>query len=267
MKNLFFKRMTAFILAVITLMSVSVVSFSAETQKSEEKCKYNLFFNTAGSAGASKESVLVQLIGSKGVSEWCCAGYVGMKGESSTTCKYTGIWCEDVGDVTGIGLKMKGSDDMYVNYVEIAYDHANKRFYGGRWVDSEGITLYQSSEVFRIEVRTADCKNAGTDQDVLLTLYDHYGKKLASENLSDIYFNFNAFEQGDSMDFYIYQPCNSICALPVMEFELEDDFRYMIASGWKIDSVYIERVSGVGTGISREFKCDHWMKAGEKYSL
>lgn len=267
MKNIILKRITAFILAVITLMSVSVISFSAQAQESEEKCKYNLFFNTAGSAGASEDRVLVQLIGSKGVSEWCDAGYAGMKGARSTTCKCTAIWCEDVGDVTGIGLKMDGSDDMYVNYVEIAYDHANKRFHGGRWVNTKGITLYQNAEVFRIEIKTADCKNAGTDQDVILNLYDDYGKKLASENLSDIYFDFDAFKRGDVMDFYIYQSGYSTCAVPLVEFELENDLRYMIASGWKIESVSVERVSGVGTGMGRVFRCDHWMKAGDKYTL
>lgn len=267
MKNTTVKKIIALIMVFVTLGTLSVVSFSAETlDENENTCVYHLFFNTAGSQGISNDRVSVKLYGTNGEGEWVDAGYVGSKAVFSTGCKCTSIECKDVGDVLSISVRVEGSDDMYLNYVEIAYDHANKRFHAGRWVDSTGITLRQTDTVYRIDIHTADCRNAGTDEDVFVTLYDRYGKKLASENLSAIHFEFNAFERNDTMDFYIYAPCG-MSPLPVVELSLDDNFLYAIGSGWKIDTVFVECVSGVASGYNREIKYDHWMEMGDTYSI
>lgn len=267
MKNHITKRIIALILALVTLGSLSAVSFSADNlEENTETSVYHLFFNTAGSAGISRDRVSVKLFGDKGESEWTDVGYVGGKGMLSTTCKYSGIECKNVGDVDTIKVRVEGSDEMYLNYMEIAYDHGNKRFHAGRWVDNEGITLRQTDTVYRMEIHTDACKNAGTDQDVFVTLYDRYGKQLASENLSDIHFKSNAFEQNDTMDFYLYAPCGK-SPLPVVELRLDNAWTYAIASGWKIDTVFVECVSGVASGISREIEYNHWMEMGDTYSI
>ena len=273
MKNKTLKRIIALILALVTLGTVSAVSYSADyldeyyaELEKQPTTEYRLWINTAGRYGASTCTISVQLTGDKGTTDWINIGKVGNTfTQDPNLMIYTMFEAKNVGRVSEINLKVNGSDDWYVNQIQINYNGIEQHFYGGRWVrEGNIVTLKESDNVYRIELQTSSSKNSGTDQDVTVTLKSKDGKTTVSQNLTKIHPANNAFERGDCVEFYVYLDADE---LGEVEIRLGDSWLYMAAASWKLEKITIEQMNTGGEGVYYEDTRNEWIKMGSGFSV
>lgn len=149
----------------------------------------------------------------------------------------------DMGEPKKVNIKNIGANGCYPNYISITRNKTKKTttFYGGRWVDNAiPVTLATNDNVYKIDIKTADLKNAGTDSNVYFSLIDKDGNQSDKVNASSIHPKANAFERGDSASFYVHVS-PYFGELDKVKFELGI---WSAASTWKLESFTVTKVSG-----------------------
>ena len=268
MKNKAVKRIVALILALVTLGSISMVSYSAgcmdEYYAEQEKLptkEYRLRVNTAGKNGSSICVIKAQLVGDKGTTDWIEIGKVGnVRSQDPKLMIFVMFETKNVGRVEAINLDVIGSDDWYVNFIQLNYNGVEQYFYGGRWVRSgQPVTLKETDNVYKIKIDTSSSKKSGTDQTVYVTLTSKDKLVSTTQDLSTLHPEINAFEKGDSAEFYVYLPADH---LGVIDVTLDDSWAFMAAASWKVDTITIEQMSQYGEALCHEVVCDTWVDVG-----
>ena len=256
------KRILALVLALITALSaISVMSFSASAAAQEitYNCNFDLW-------GHSTQHVFVKINGTNGSTDWYNAGAIGHYTDSCFSFK--GI---DVGEIQSITVKnvmngciFDGPVNQYLYLEEWAFKSVTVngvRIYGGQSIaDLEEHTFSVTDSVYKITIKTADVKNAGTDLNVNVTLNGEDGKKSNTVNMSTngldttpdgIYLN--AFERGHQQSTLIRAPFDKLDSVTI---QLSGGM--IAAKGWKCESITIQQVQGnTDTGV-RTVEVNQW---------
>lgn len=231
------------------------------------KDSFTITTSTAGSDGVTSDNISFKLYGTVGGKEvstnWVTQKCGDDKGEYTFVFTDTFIGSE----ITRIDVKIDGSNGWYPEYVKVTSDcsQINQTFYGGRWLDnSETITLTPEDNVFRVDIKTENDDNAGTDADVYVQLVDEKGNTSDTINASDVHPESDAFEKGDNMSLYMYAPEN----FEKLEYiNINTDANGTAAADWKIESLGAEQVSGKHTGDKFNITVNQWDPNGVTMSF
>ncbi len=272
MKNNLFKRVVSLVFVVLMMvsaMAVSAISAFAVTNDDSfaliEIVKYNFKFHTAGTDGESSNDIMIRLNGKNNSTDWHDVGKVA--NDRNDSCDFYDISLFDINSIT---VKNNGSDGWYPEYIELTvesiYGDSAMVFYGGRWVDNgQETTLSLTDKVVKLNVKTSNDNFSGTDADIFVKLYDKNNNATGNINLSDIYPKFDAFEKGDSADFYIFVN-EKFGELSRAEFILDlitvEENIFNLGSDWKLGSVTatcngVEYTKEVNTWLSGYSNSDY----------
>lgn len=227
---------------------------------------YTITTCTAGSSGVTDDKLSFVLYGNKGSTNGTIkSGKCGNeKGEYTFTCNMGYIGTE----LTAIEIEIEGDDGWYPEYINVKSENGkiNRTLYGGRWLDNnETITLKATDNVFKVDIKTANVDNAGTDADVYVQLVDENGETTAKINASDVHPKSNAFEKGDNMSLYIYAPQK----FGKLEYiNINSDANDTAAANWKIESLGATKMSGNNdVGDSFSITVNQWDPNGVTMSF
>lgn len=173
----------------------------------------------------------------------------------------------EVGEPKKVTIKNIGVNGCYPNYVSIKRYKTKKTttFYGGRWVDNATpVTLATNDNVYKIDIKTADAKNAGTDSNVYFSLIDKDGNKSDKVNASSIHPKANAFERGDFATFYVHVP-PYFGELDKVQFNLGI---WSAASTWNLESFTVTKMSGsdIDLGVEHSVTVNEKIKHNQEKS-
>ena len=256
------KRILALVLALITALSaMSALSFTASA--ASEEITYNCSFDLFGHA---TQDVYVKINGTNGSTNWYNAGDIGHYSDSNFSFKG-----KNVGEIKSITVKnvMAGcifdgpvNQYLYMNeWAFITVKINGVTIYGGQYIKSlDEYTFSVTDNVYKITIKTADVKNAGTDLNVNVTLNGENGKKSKTINMSEeglvttpggCYIN--AFERNGQQTTLIRAPFEKAQSITI-----ELDGGLIAAKGWKRESITIEQVQGNSDTHVRTVSVNQW---------
>lgn len=259
MKNKFMKRTLSLVLVLMMVLSVSAVSFMSVSAASNENVEYEFEFCTAGSSGTTNGVIVIKVNGTNGSTSYHRVGLAGNT-QKKKTASFTDV---NVGEIESITAYVTATSGWYPNYIEVSTPTDSATIYGGRWLDvRERVTMYETDNVLKVTVDTADVKYAGTDGDVKISFYDTDGNFSGETELSSIHPKKNAFERDDCATFYIYAPDN-FGKLRGMNISVGGSDIYSLCGDWKLEDVSIEYVSGAYTGVTYSKTINQWIEFDE----
>lgn len=228
---------------------------------------YTVTTSTAGSSGVTSDKISFKLYGTVGGKEvstnWVTKECGSDKGEYTFVFDDTFIGSE----ITKIDVKIDGDNGWYPEYIKVesVNGQLDKTFYGGRWLDnSETITLNPTDNVFKIDIKTSNDDNAGTDADVYVQLVDEKGNKTSWINVSNIHPEKNAFEKNDKVSVYRHAPDG----FEKLEYiNVKSESNGTAAADWKIESIGAEQVSGELKGDKFSITVNQWDPNGVTMSF
>ena len=241
-------RIMALIIAMITALS-AMSAFTLTASAASDEITYIVSFDMWGHA---TQHVYIKINGTKGSTDWYDAGTINHMDPTSFSFKG-----KDVGEIQSITIRndmsnhlLNGSvsQKLYLNPWAFKSVTINgTKIYGGRYIDDlEEHTFSVTDNVYKVTIKTADVKNAGTDLNVNVTLNGTDGKKSKTVNMSEDgrdttpnELNINAFERGNQQTTYIYAPFDELESITI-----ELDGLLIAAKGWKCESITIEQVQG-----------------------
>lgn len=247
-------RILALIIAMITALS-AMSAFTLTASAASEEITYNVNFDLWGYA---TQNVYIKINGTKGSTDWYKAGDIGNYAPHKFSFKG-----KDVGTIQSLTLKtsMDGcifdgpvNQFLYLNsWAFISVTINGVKIYGGRRISDLGeYTFSVTDNVYKVSIKTADVKNAGTDLNVNVTLNGTDGQKSKKINMSEDGFDttgdglyLNAFEKGHEQTTYIYAPFDNLESVTI-----KLDGALIAAKGWKCESITVEQVQGgTETGV------------------
>lgn len=193
MKTKYFKRTLSLVLSILMFTSVaSIIVTNAEVfVVPDEFINYTIEVSTAGSKGCTDDTVGIKLNGTKGSTSWITSSDCDTYGTQTLT-----PMCIDIGSLKSVTLKVNGSDNWYPNYIKVTSETGiEDTVYCGNWVGEDEVTFGKSESVYRVDIKTGDEKNAGTDNYNYIRLRDNNGTYGELVNLSEIHPDKNAFER------------------------------------------------------------------------
>lgn len=209
---------------------------------------------TKGSNGVTTDGVYFKLNGEKGSTDWMLASGCG-NDKGNWSGNVNGI---SVGKITSVEVKTKSSNHWYPGKITVTGTFGGESItvYGGRWIGNSGTKLSPNDNIYKVTVNTGSESNSGTDSDIYLYLQDNDGTQTNNIELSDIHQDKNAFENGDSDEFWIYAPDDF--------GECRHAFFYSdhsnAAAGWLLDSFVIEKVQGKTADSGYTFHSGQWFE-------
>ena len=256
------KRILAMVLALITALSaMSALSFTAS--EASEDITYNGSFDLWGFAN---QNVLIKINGTNGSTDFHNIGDIG-----NYTKPYFSFTDRNVGEIRSITIKQEmpacifdGPVNQFLYLNEWAFKSVTingVKIYGGQYIeDLNEHTFSVTDHVYKVTIKTADVKNAGTDLNVNVTLNGENGKKSKTINMSEdgldttptgIYLN--AFERGNQQTTLIRVPFDTLKSITI---ELNGGM--IAAKGWKCESITIEQVQGDSDTHLRTVSVNKW---------
>lgn len=258
------KRILALVLAMITALSaISVMSFSASAaaEEIEYKCTFNIWDST-------KNMAYIKVNGSEGSTDWHKAGRVG----HTTPLEYTFSFTDkNVGTIESVTVKTEMDGCIFDGVV-------NEFLYFDEWVpksitvngvkiycahevkDLNEYTFYVTDSVYKLTIKTADAKKAGTDLNVNVTLNGENGKKSSKVNTSKDGLvvlpsatPLNHYERGDETVTLIYAPFETLESITISL-----DGGAIAAKGWLCESITVEQVQGSHNIGTKTIEVNQW---------
>ncbi len=260
-------RILALVIAMITALS-AMSAFTLTASAANEEITYNVNFDLWG---YSSQYVHVKINGTNGSTDWYNAGAIGHYTDS-----YFSFKDRNVGEIQSISIKTQLDGCLFdgpVNeflYFEpwafITVTVNGVTIYGGRKISQPGeYTFNVTDNVYKVTIKTADVKNAGTDLNVNVTLNGENGNKSKTVNASEDGYDttgdgvyLNAFERGHQQTTYIYAPFDKLESITI---KLSGGL--IIAKGWKCESITIEQVQGGTDEGVKTIEVNQWF-ASEK---
>lgn len=260
MKNKMMKRTLSLVLAVMTVLSVMVVSVGTASAATGD-VNYNLEFKTAGSQGTTNGDIVITVHGTAGSTSAHNVGEVG-DSQKLQTASFTDV---NVGEITGVTVDVISgiNDGWYPEYINVSTPTDTETIYGGRWVDDDKkVTMNVTDTVLKVQVVTGDVTYAGTNGDVKIRFKDTNNKQTTTfANLSSIHPDSDAFERKDDSTFYVYAG-SDFGAVKSIEILSGGDGIFGFGADWYLYSITITNVSGFSQGASCTKVIDQWLEDG-----
>ncbi|MBR3988416.1 MAG: hypothetical protein IKK10_03835 [Clostridia bacterium] len=243
-------RVMALIIAMITAlsaMSAFTLTASAANDEIEYKCTFEIWDNT-------DNMVYVKVNGTEGSTDWHKADRLGYSTSHTHTIYFTD---KNVGKIESVTVKTE-MDGCYFDGV------VNEFLYFDEWtpvsITVNGVkiycaqkiknldeyTFYVTDNVYKVTIKTADVKNAGTDLNVNVTLNGTNGESSNTVNTSKdsrivlpCADPFNHYERGGTSVTMIYAPFDKLESINITL-----DGVMVAAKGWKCESITIEQLQG-----------------------
>lgn len=243
-------------LVLALMMVVSTMAISVVTTSAASKTTYTLSVNTGGSNATSIDIMEVTVLGTNGETDTHTMYCMATKEGTKTVTFEDAV---DVGEITGIRIKNIGIDDWYPNYITISTPSDTETIYGGRWIaDNKTVTLKDTDNVFKLEIKTGTETGAGTDDTVKITLKDANGRTATLLSADDIHTRTNAFEKGDCETIYMSAPDN-FGQLKSISIVLSSAGILTPGGDWYIENIYAKQVSGTYEGYSGNYLTNTWI--------
>ena len=260
MKNKFTKRVLSLVLVLMMVLTTAVVSMGSASAASNGEVEYSVTVRNAyGDGECIFGDLLVNINGTEGSTGWQNLGTPSYVNDEKFTAPY-------VGEITSIDACVDSNvnNGFYPNYFDITTMGTTTRIYGGEWLDNgETVNFGVDDKVYSIDIFTSIDEKAGTDLSVYVTLFDEDGDHSKAINASDLSFCSNAFERGDVTTVYIHTP-DEFDDLKEIRFELFNG--PTIGSGWLLEKVYVDQVSGEGDLHCEKLVCQ-WGDEGEPITV
>ena len=252
-------RIMALIIAMITALSaMSAITLSASAASDEIEYKGNVNNGKAYVEGR----VYMKVNGTNGSTDW---HYIfGGTTEDDTDFCFTDV---NVGEIQSVSVQT----NVPSTFEGLGQDAFSAFWYFDSWtienvmVNGIKISCYTTIEntdeytfnvtdnIYRVEIKTADVKKAGTDLNVYVTLNGTDGTSIEEFNMSNHGTSYtpsgipvgNDFEQGSRTVAYIHVPFDVLESITIRL-----GGNAIAAKGWKCESITIEQIqSGTDSGV------------------
>ncbi len=255
MKKNFLKSVISLALVAVMMFSAMAVSVSAATVVS-----YDIVVYKAQGDGRTNDVEKLTVVGENGQFS------VNLSHASDLNVnKIIGHKHEDIGAIKEIKVQNYGLDGSYIKYVTITAKGKTTTIYGGSWHDDSKVVTYKPSDnVIKLDIKTGDIQNAGTDEKVYLTLIDESGKTFTTTNINEFFDDSRraggdyGLEKGKLSTIYVRVP-NDFGKLVNIKPYVKTDF-IDFSGDWYLSYINGTYVSGVNKGDFYSFKFERWFE-------
>lgn len=260
-------RIMALIIAMITALS-AMSAFTLTASAANEEITYNVNFDLWG---YSSQHVYVKINGTDGSTDWYNAGAIGYY-----TSSHFSFTDRNVGEIQSISIKTQlggclidGPVNEFLYFNDWGFSTVKVNgvtIYGGRKITEPGeYTFSVTDNVYKVTIKTADEKKAGTDLNVNVTLNGTNGKSSKTVNTSKdgsivlpSATPFNHHERGGTTVTMVYAPFDVLESITI-----KLDGGAIAAKGWLCESVTIEQMQGgTDTGV-KTIEVNQWFATEE----
>ncbi|MDO4419946.1 MAG: PLAT/LH2 domain-containing protein [Ruminococcus sp.] len=260
-------RVMALIIAMITAlsaMSAFTLTASAASEEITYKCSFELW-------GFSNNDVQIKINGTDGSTDWYNAGCIGYYDDRSFSFKD-----KNVGEITGYSVKtdvdgcyFDGDVNTFLyfkEWVPLCLTVNGVKIYGAQKISRPGEYTYSITDnVYKVTIKTADVKKAGTDLNVNVTLNGTNGEYSNTVNTSKdgrivlpSADPFNHHERGGTTVTMVYAPFDVLESITI-----KLDGGAIAAKGWLCESVTIEQIQGGTDPGVKTVEVNQWFATEE----
>lgn len=257
-------RILALVIAMITAFS-AIATFTITASAAENEIQYKCTFEVFG---CSQNMVYFKVNGTEGSTDWHKAGYLGYATPTTHTISFTD---KNVGEIESVTVKNELDGCIFDGVV-------NEFLYFDEWapisITVNGVKIYCAQEVkdlneytysvtdniYKVTIKTADVKNAGTDLNVNITLNGTDGQKSKTVNSSE--YGRIVLPCGSPLNHY-ERDCENITLIQTPFEDLESititlNGAGIIAKGWKCESITIEKLQGTDNIGTQKIEVNQW---------